>query len=81
MCWTFSCIFIYKNIRCFFLGQRVRNTSFKHVFERQTLLAVAFLCLLVFSGHQRQHPVLPDHRNEHGERDVSDVSETVPGTV
>lgn len=36
--------------------------------------------MFAFSGHPGQHPVLPDHRDEHGERHVSDVSQTVSGT-
>ena len=51
------------------------------------LLAYALLCVCVrvsvslHSGHQGQHPVLPDHRDECGERHVPDLPQTVPGTL
>lgn len=35
----------------------------------------------VCSCHKRKHLVLSDHGDEHGERDVSDLSAPVPGLV
>lgn len=35
----------------------------------------------VCSCHKRKHFVLSDHGDEHGERDVSDLSAPVPGLV
>lgn len=52
------------------------------VFEGGKIILPLLMHFCVFfSGHQGQYPVLPDHRNEYGERHVSDFSETVPGTV
>lgn len=51
------------------------DTSFKNL-----VTDAIFVFVCVFSGHQGQYPVLPDNRNEYGERHVSDLTETVPGT-
>lgn len=39
------------------------------------------LHVCVFSRSTRQHPLLPDHRNEHGECHVSNLAETVSGNI
>lgn len=55
--------------------------SLRFVFMRAEELDFKGPCCSFCSCHQGKHPVLPHHGDEHGQRDVSDLPPTVPGTL